>query len=314
MMKILNLLFSLLFLTYNLHGAVIKGRIADYESGLPLTAKIDITPGLAYYANQGGAYVISDLQPGSYGINVSYPGYLPCADTIKIYHAGQFVELNFNLVLDTSQIKVPAEYHNIILDNDPMVEEYHKKYKSLSSWSVLNIRLDSIALKDKKLYAYTTFTNQLKIPLYILKNVPSAVYARGLVLKNGTDTMRVFRQTCGSGFPQRPEMKDLIVIPPGAQRTYPPIILSDNFEEYAPGSYTIIVKYSYRRPSVIPFSRGRKKDDFRDQIYLYNMALRRQYYSENSIVFENNISTKEPLNYKFLIEGQDSMKQKELPK
>lgn len=313
-MKILYLLLFFIAANICIDGAVIKGKVSDYESGLPLTAQIDVAPGMRYFANTNGDYRINSLDAGIYRLTISYPGYLPCADTINISHSGQIVELNINLTADTSQIEMPTEYHNIQLDFNPVIEEYHGKYKNLSSWSVLKIRIDSIALKDKTLYAYSTFTNQLRIPLYILKNSGASVFARGLALKDGKDTMMVFRSAGGYGSAKDPDMQDLLVIPPGGKRAYPPIALTDNFEEYLPGSYSIIVKYSYRRPLSVPYSRGKRKDDLRDQIYLYNMTLRGDYYSENSVIYENNSSKLESLDFKFLLEGKDSMQTKNLDK
>lgn len=313
-MKIFSLL--LLFFTFNLSvsASVIKGKISDYESGLPLAAQIDLSPGgVKYQSNQNGYYYINTLNAGIYSLTVTYPGYIPCSDTILISHAGQIIELNINLTTDTSQVEVPDEYHNVKIDFNPVIEEYHGKYKNLSSWSVLKIRVDSIALKDKTLYAYSTFTNQLKIPLYIIKNSGLSVFARGLALKNGKDTMMIVSEMCGVGTFQNPAMQDLLVIPPGARRAYPPIALSDNFEEYPPGSYSIMIKYSYRNPLVVPFSRGRKKDDYKDQIYIYNMTLRGDYFSENSINYENG-SQLESLDYKFLLQGKDTMEVKNLDK
>jgi TonB-dependent receptor len=84
----------------------IAGRVADSSNGALIGARVTVQPvGVSVVSDARGQFFISDLDPGSYTITITYVGFAPFTQTVAVT-AGQAASLEAKLEVESQNLKV----------------------------------------------------------------------------------------------------------------------------------------------------------------------------------------------------------------
>lgn len=221
-----------------------------------------------------GYFIFENLSPGIYTIKIHKERYNPFIDTLKIFESDICIRVGL----------IPQD---IIIETKKDIEAYHKYFDSLDSSKILEIKLDSLD-QDRTgfLKIYASFYNKTDSIIYVIRDVDCLRMVYPIVKNSKGNIMKgnVYFFDC-LGRKEFPDPIDLIEIEPHKKSDYPTIILYFHYvNSYPDDNYFISIKYSFNINKVN--SSGIDKVSRT----IYNLALRGEYISCNSLEYNNSKS------------------------
>ena len=230
-----------------------------------------------------GHFIIKNVQVGKHILNISYIGYYQEYDSVFIKDNAEIINLEIKLIPLTFKLDTVAE-----------IENHHRHLKKLKSENVLKVTLDSLGIENKSAYrliVYSTFHNETDTPLYVIANQDFAntVFAKVYNSNGGLVKPYQWMISCLIPLLSPPMSSDFFKIEPHSSIKYAPVYLDHyDFADYISDTYAIKLNYSNEKWSSLPgYPQGNKQDYLKWVLY-FNMALRGDYISTDSLLFDNS--------------------------
>ena len=271
-------LLAFLLLSLNLNAAEIKGKVIDAKTCETLAGANVFILGTNSGAStdKNGLFSIGKLSPGKYVIRTSFIAYYPQTDTIEIKDTGEIVEFNINLK------PMIAELNEV---STTELEAYHKMILERNEESpVLSVHIDSLIYLNSELFACLSMTNNTDLPIYVLKSYFCFRVIDAIITNSDYEKINPNSILCCTGEKTCPDTTDLIKINPGEIIQYPAAqIVLYSVRSLPNGKYNVAIKYKFDAPKEISTFHCRTESNLKAMI----TALRGEYISDNSVVFNN---------------------------
>jgi len=270
-------------------GGTVKGTVFDTYENKPVTrANVmihglevsAIPPGKAYGAavDRNGSFEIKEIPVGTYIFRVSSRGYVSFMDTISLTQPNQL--LVKNILLE------PA-----LVGSSPAREQYHQRLaEENAKQPILTIQLKSYTFKDGFITINPSVQNSSTVPIVLLRInecinpiTPIVKDSTGEIIRSNLITI----DCIGKSFP---DSTDTIEVQPSQTVDYPPVTLElYDFRLLPRGIYSISLVYRFRKPRQLSFTNIRPgyRTEYKSEIETITTALRGEFLSLNSIIFEN---------------------------
>lgn len=300
--KLINIILLTLFLSLSMKCATIKGIVTEYDTHKAI-ASADILLiefptngkmfGARYLAttNKKGFYILKNIPIGKYEVHVS-----------KYYNENTYEPVHYRDLYDTLNIiddnsiiilNVKLKSWAVYIDTVKSIEKYHDYFKTLKPTDVLKIRLDSLTFSKRYWKLYSTFYNKTDSIIYVIKELECLRLAEPVIMNSKGKMMKRNMVSIDCMGKSLPDSSDIIKIFPHDSANYSPVtIMFHNFKYYPKDIYSIKLKYKYKRRKTLPGAFANPKINYekklRKQIYYFNIALRGDYTSDDSLIFNNS--------------------------
>jgi hypothetical protein len=275
--------FSITIFSQTKTGTV-KGRVVDIDDGSNSMAGANIfllNTKLGAATDINGYYEIRDVPLGKYTIQCSFIGYATQKDTIEL------TENDFEIIkdFDLKVLRIPISMPDSI-------KEYHNLFSNYKSEEVLKILIDSLSQDYRTVYL--TFTNETKLPVYLIEDLP-CFNTVSIIVKNenGKSIRRNLLGGCDVIPITLPKKENLIKLETLSSIHFPPFVMQAySLKDYPlpKGKYYISIKYEIKNYKYLPGVYSSTEFDYynsyKEEIEVLNQATRGVYYSENEIVIE----------------------------
>ncbi|MDR3628020.1 MAG: carboxypeptidase-like regulatory domain-containing protein [Ignavibacteriaceae bacterium] len=281
-MKKIFVLWCLTLISFS-YGATIKGHVYDEDTMEPIAgANIfikDLHTGAS--TDMNGFFVIENVPTGEHIVQIMYIGFWDSIDTISVKDSSEVISIEKKLSFSSPKI-----------DTDMAIENYHQYLQKLQPESILKITLDSITIDDSEiaeLKVYSTFYNETDTPVYVIANMPRFYFVTGEIKNSSNEKINENVGLFHCVERELPLALEFIKIDPHSSIKYPPVYLDlYYFSKYPRDVYSVKLKYYYARPDRLPGLLHNQKGDYKIPMYYFNMALRGEYLSSNSLQFDNS--------------------------
>lgn len=219
-----------------------------------------------------GNFLIKNVPFGRYIVRYSLIGYSYQTDTIT-----------FNSTCKKINVKVILKANSEKIVRDPKIEEYQQRLRKYSKKErLLKIHIDRIEYDNGGIIVYSTFTNLLDEPIFVIKECPCFRVIKAIITRENHSIKRnVISLECDNMPYSLISMDDLERISPNDSLKYPPVeVHSYSFKNLPDGEYRIRISYQFGGPSLLGGVFSPPKDN------AILLALRGTYNSENYFIFK----------------------------
>ncbi|HPG40878.1 MAG TPA: carboxypeptidase-like regulatory domain-containing protein [bacterium] len=304
-----KLLFLILFCTVSQSPAAeIIGRVLEYDSLEPLIGVGIDLDSVRYItsSNIEGYFSINNLPTGIHIITIRMIGYNVLCDTIKIKSDTTIFNKDY----------IIREY-GVDLEEFPECEQYHQQLQEIAKYQdIFEIKIKK-KIKRNALLLQLELKNKTSLPLYISESVE--LWFNFFVVVYNSKGENMYCHYCISGndssFNQPyPDSSTLIIIPPYSIVKYPKIATFPyEFTDYPKDTYTIKVKYYNERLEYLYllYPGQVSRENLNESKKVLSFLLRGEYWSTNSVTFNNTKRVNAFLKWKKKQEMKTKLNEKE---
>lgn len=296
-------MFIFIVFSTSIKSATIRGIVIDYINKEVISSaevriiKIPVNNKTlleSYYyetTNDSGYFIFKNIPIGNYEIHIS-----------KYYDENSFNPVHYRDFYDTLNLidndsiinlNVKLKRWAVYIDTVKSIEKYHNYFKTLDPNNILSIKLDSLSFGRYYWKLYSTFYNKTDSTIFLIKELECLRLAESIVTNSKGQIMKRNMVSFDCMGKSLPDSSDIIEILPHDSAKYNPVTLKfHNFYYYPKDTYSIKLEYKYERRKTLPGAfanpRYNYEERLKKQIYYFNVALRGDYISNNSIIFNNS--------------------------